>query len=125
VVGPHEILSFAAQGIDSRSAAASVETNGQFRWLASIPPQATIATRLAEVENNAVYPLFGRHFEREVVIVSGSGEAELLRQLDNAPQVRYVLAEAGKPLDRALGSAPDKYTLVRRQGSQRIYQVNR
>ncbi len=125
VAGVHATLDFATESIDSRSAAESLETNGQFRWLSAIPPTATIATRLAETENGFVYPLFGRHFEREVVIVRGRDQAALLRQLERTPQLRYVLAKAGKPLDRALRSEPRRYTLVRRQGAQRIYRVNR
>jgi hypothetical protein len=129
--GPKAVLDHATESIDSRSAAASLETNGEFRWLSRIPPTATIATRLVEAQHQNpggptsgfVYPLFGRHFERDVVILQGRDEAGLLRQLRKAPHVQYVLAEAGKPLDRALQSAPDEYTLVARQGSQRIYRV--
>ena len=125
VAGVRATLDHATQSIDSRSAAESLETNGQFRWLSAIPSTATIATRLAEAENGFVYPLFGRHFERKVVIVRGRDQAQLLRQLERTPQLRYVLAQAGKPLDRALRSEPRRYALVRRQGAQRIYRVDR
>ena len=125
VAGVRTTLDHATQSIDSRSAAESLETNGQFRWLSAIPSTATIATRLAETENGFVYPLFGRHFERKVVIVRGRDQAALLGQLEHIAQLRYVLAQAGKPLDRALRSEPRRYTLVRRQGAQRIYRVNR
>jgi len=125
VAGVRTTLDHATQSIDRRSAAESLETNGQFRWLSAIPSTATIATRLAEAENGFVYPLFGRHFERKVVIVRGRDPAGLRGQLERTPQLRYVLAEAGKPLDRALRSEPRRYTLVRRQGAQRIYRVDR
>jgi hypothetical protein len=125
VAGPKEVFDRVTESIDSRSAATSLETNGQYRWLSALPSKATIATRLDETKNRFVYPLFGRHFEREVAIVRGRDEAGLLRQLEHAPEVRYVLATAGKPLDRALRSAPDDYTLVGRQGAQRIYRVDR
>jgi Dolichyl-phosphate-mannose-protein mannosyltransferase len=118
------VLDHATRSIDSRSAATALGTGDKFRWVSAIPPKATVATRIDEVPMRFVYPLFGRHFERDVVIVRGGDKASLLRQLRNAPHVRYVLAEAGRQLDRALRTVPGDYTLVRHQGTQRIYRKN-
>ena len=81
--------------------------------------------RLDETKNGFVYPLFGRHFERKVVIVAAATRPASSASSNTRREVRYVLAKAGKPLDRALRSEPADYTLVRRQGAQRIYRVDR
>ena len=123
--GPKVVLDHATEGTGDRSAASAVETGGRFTWLSRIPATATIATRNQDLYEQFVYPLFGRHFDRKVVMLRGTDEKALLAQLARTPQVQYVLARTGAPLDRALRSAPDRYEVVERQGAQRIYRVHR
>jgi hypothetical protein len=121
--GPKVVLDHATTSIEDRSAATALETQGRFEWLSTIPANATVATRSSDLYDGFVYPLFGRHFDRDVVMLRGDDEDALLAQLDRAPQVQYVVAEAGKPLDRALRSAPDRFELVQRHGVERIYRA--
>ena len=118
------VLNHATRSIDSRSAATALEAGDKFRWLTAIPPKATIATATRRYRCSTIRSSDGtssaqrRHparARRSRVSCANSGRARRALRAGRSGQ-------AARP---CAADCADHYTLVHRQGIQRIYREER